>query len=65
MCLYYCVNSVDKESMLLDGDKISIQENSLNFTILDRQLLLSSSIVKGKLALGEELLDKLALLHEL
>jgi hypothetical protein len=50
--------------MLRDGDKISIQENSLNFTILDRQLLLSSSIVKGKMALGEEPLDELALLRE-
>lgn len=56
-CLSYSVNSVDKGFMLQDGDKISTQENLLNSTILDHLLLLSSSIVRGRVALEEEPLD--------
>jgi hypothetical protein len=57
LCLYYFVNSVDKGFMLPDGDKISIQENLLNFTILEHLLLLSFSTVRGRVALVEEPLD--------
>jgi len=56
-CLYYFVNNVDKGFMLQDGDKISTQENLLNSTILDHLLLLSSSIVRGKVALEDDPLD--------
>lgn len=56
-CLSYFINNVDKGFMLQDGDKISTQENLLNSTILDHLLLLSSSIVKGRVALAEEPLD--------
>lgn len=53
-CLCYSANSLDRGCMLLDGDRISILENLLNFTTLDCQLLLSISTFRGNLALVEE-----------
>jgi hypothetical protein len=55
--LYSSVNLSSKLYMHQDGDKISIQENLLNFTILEHLLLLSFSTVRGRVALVEEPLD--------
>lgn len=52
-CLYCSVNSIDRECMLLDGDRISTPENLLNFTTLDCPLRLSISTFRGNLVLVE------------